>query len=77
MAQSHACRIADMERDGRGLLQRNPIDRSPGRRGLHERSDARRLGTNRSAVVDSRIDGSISVVGTDRKNHREQSAQVE
>jgi hypothetical protein len=75
--RSHVRRVADKERDGRGPLQRSPINRSRQRRDLHGRSDAQRLGTNRSAVADPRIDGSIAVVGTDRKNHRELSAQVE
>ena len=75
--QSHVCRVAGMERDGRGPLQRTPIDRSPGRRDRHGRSDEQRLGTNRSAAVDLHIDGNISVADTDRQNRRKQFGQGE
>ena len=77
MVRNRVRRVAGMERDDRGPLQRNPIDRSPRRRDHDGRNDGPRLGTNRSAATGRRIDGSIPFVGKDRQNRREQFARGE
>ena len=77
MVRNRVRRVAGMERDDRGPLQRNPIDRSPRRRDHDGRNDGPRLGTNRSAATGRRIDGSIPFVGKDRQNRREQFSRGE
>ena len=77
MVRNRVRRVAGMERDDRGPLQRNPIDRSPRRRDHDGHNDGPRLGTNRSGVVGLCIDGNIPVVGKDRQNRREQFARGE
>jgi hypothetical protein len=72
MVRNRVRRVAGMERDDRGPLQRNPIDRSPRRRDHDGRNDAPRLGTNRSAASGLHMDGSILFVGKDQQNHRRQ-----
>ena len=55
MVRNRVRRVAGMERDDRGPLQRNPLDRSPRRRDHDGRNDGPRLGTNRSAATGRRI----------------------
>ena len=77
MVRNRVRRVAGMERDDPGPLQRNPKGRSPIRRDHDGRNDGPRLGTNRSGVAGRRIDGSILFVGKDRQNRREQFARGE